>query len=51
LQVDRTPVEVTRANGQKLDVWVRGPYVLVLAVRDDYPRPRDLLRRAVGIDP
>jgi hypothetical protein len=51
VRVDRTAVDVTRANGQKLDVWMRGRYVFVLAVRDDYARPRDLLRQAVEITP
>jgi len=49
LHVDRIAVEATRANGQRLFVWVRGGRVFVLAVRDDFLRPRDLLRQMVTV--
>jgi hypothetical protein len=51
LRVGRTAVQVTRGNKQKLYVWVSGRYVLVLAIRDDYTQPRDLLRQAVELKP
>ena len=34
---------------QKISVWYRGRTLLVLSVRDDYERPRDLVRAALGL--
>ena len=51
LRVGPTTVQVTRGNKQKLYVWVAGRNVFVLAVRDDYTQPRDLLRQAVELKP
>jgi hypothetical protein len=51
LRVDDVDIQVTRAHGQRLYLWVSGRYVLVLSVRDDFKRPRDLLRNLASVKP
>ena len=48
--VGSTSVSATRGNKQRLFVWYRGRYVFVLAVRDEFREPRNLLREAVALD-
>lgn len=42
-----TVVHFTTATKQTLAVWFRGDYLFVLAARDDYERPRTLVREAL----
>lgn len=46
---DRT-VYVSTGNKQRLSTWFDGDYMFILAVRDDYDRPRTLLRQALELD-
>jgi hypothetical protein len=51
LRVDHVDIQVTRAHGQRLYLWVSGRHVMVLSVRDDFKRPRDLLRTLAAVTP
>lgn len=42
-------VYVTTGTKQQISVWFRGDYSFVLAIRDDYPTPRTLLRRTLDL--
>jgi hypothetical protein len=43
-------VYFVRGIKQKISVWFRGRTLLILAVREDYDHPRDLLRAALELD-
>lgn len=44
-------IYLTSGTKQQLAVWFRGRHLLVLATREDYPRPKSLLRRALEVQP
>ncbi len=44
-------VYLTRGTKQNVSIWFHDRYMFVLATRDEYPRPRTLLRAALAIDP
>ncbi len=44
-------VFLTRGTKQSLSAWFRGRHLMVLAVREDYLRPRALLRETLKIQP
>ena len=44
-------VHLTSGTDQNLSIWFRDDYFFVLAVRQDYERPRTLLRRAIAVEP
>ena len=44
-------VYLTSGKQQSIAVWFRDRYLFVLAVRQDYPQPRSLLRTALGFRP
>lgn len=50
-RVGSDTVYITTGKKQNIDVWFRGRYLFVLAVRDDYDQPRALLRKALEIRP
>jgi hypothetical protein len=43
-------VYLTTGNKQRVFVWFKGVYLLVLSVRDDYEQPRTLLRDALAVN-
>jgi hypothetical protein len=49
--VGEDTVHFTRGIRQRISVWYRDDHMLVLSVRDDYDKPRSLLRAALGIRP
>lgn len=51
VRVGEDTVYLTSATKQTIAVWFRGRNLLVLAVREDYPQPRALLRAALEIRP
>lgn len=50
VRVGRENVWLTRGTKQSLSIWFRDEYLLVLAVREDYDKPRTLLREALQLD-
>lgn len=44
-------VYLTSGKRQSIAVWFKGRYFFVLSTRDDFGRPRALLREALGIEP
>lgn len=44
-------VFLTTGRRQSIGVWFRGRHMFVLAMREEYERPRALLRRALEIQP
>jgi hypothetical protein len=44
-------VYFTTGTKQRVMVWFRGRWMMILSVRDDYATPRDLLRAALGVSP
>lgn len=49
IRVGDQPVQVTQGNLQRISVWFRGDLAFVLNTREDFERPRTLLREAVEI--
>lgn len=50
-RVGRDAVYLTTGTKQSLYIWFRDHHMLILSVREDYPEPRRLLRKALEIDP
>lgn len=44
-------VYLTTGNKQRVFVWFKTAYLMVLSVRDDYDQPRTLLREALAVNP
>lgn len=44
-------VHLTKSTRQQVAVWFDQQYLFVLSVREDFDRPRSLLRAALAIDP
>lgn len=44
-------VYLTSGTDQNLSIWFRDRYFFVLAVREDFERPRTLLRKALAVQP
>ena len=44
-------VWLTTGTEQRLSIWFAGRYLMVLAVRNDYERPRGLLRSLLAVQP
>ena len=49
--VGDTLVYVSGSRGISLVSWISGRYLLVLAIRDSFLRPKAMLRDALGIHP
>lgn len=49
--VGPTTVYLTTGVRQSIDVWFRGKWLFVMSVRQDYAKPRTLLRDALGVNP
>ncbi|HVM09014.1 MAG TPA: hypothetical protein VM345_11155 [Acidimicrobiales bacterium] len=49
IRVGDQDVKFTQGNLQRISVWFRDELVFVLTTRDDFDRPRTLLREAVDI--
>lgn len=50
-RVGRDAVYLTTGTKQSLYIWFRDHHMMILSVREDYPEPRRLLRKALEIDP
>ena len=50
-RVDGVPVYFSTARGVQLVAWFRGGYMYVLAIRNTYTFPKDLLRQLLGATP
>lgn len=50
VRVGEETVFLTTANRQTLGVWFEDDYFFVLAVRQEFDRPRTLLREAIGLE-
>lgn len=50
-RMGETDVHFTTATKQTLAVWFKGDYLFVLAARDDFNRPRSLVREALQVQP
>jgi hypothetical protein len=44
-------VYLTAANQQRIAVWFKGPYVFIVATREDFGQPRALVRKLVEVNP
>lgn len=44
-------VYLTTGTRQRITLWFQDRYLFILAVRDEFDRPRTLLRKALEIDP
>ena len=42
-------VALTSGNQQRISVWFRGPYLFILATRNDFDQPRTLLRQVLAL--
>ncbi|HEX2850334.1 MAG TPA: hypothetical protein VHN98_07265 [Acidimicrobiales bacterium] len=51
VKVGDDTVYLTRGTKQSLAIWFRGPYLFVLATREEYLRPRALLREMLKVKP
>jgi hypothetical protein len=51
VRVGSRDVFLTTGNRQRIAVWFRDRYMFVLATREDFERPRTLLRSALRITP
>lgn len=51
VKVGPDTVYLTRGTKQSLAVWFRGPYLFVLATREEYLQPRALLREMLKVSP
>lgn len=49
--VGPTTVYLTTGVRQSIDVWFRGRWLFVLSVRQDYDKPRTLVRDALQVNP
>jgi hypothetical protein len=45
------PVYLTSGDRQHIAIWFKGPYLFVLATRQDYMTARDLLRQLLTVGP
>jgi hypothetical protein len=51
VQIGKHTVYLTTGTKQQLAVWFRDRYMFVLATRDDFDKPRSLLRQALEVKP
>jgi hypothetical protein len=51
VQVGDRQVFLTSGTGQRIAVWFRGRFMFVLATREDFRKPRTLLRNMLGLQP
>jgi hypothetical protein len=51
VRVGSQTVHLTAANQQRIAVWFKGPYVFIVATREDFGQPRALVRKLVELDP
>lgn len=51
VRVGKDEVYLTSGTKQQLAIWFRGEHLLILATREDFPRPKTLLRRALEVQP
>jgi hypothetical protein len=51
VRVGDNDVYLTAANQQRISIWFKGPYMFILATREDYEQPRALVRKTVEINP
>lgn len=49
IRVDGVPVYVSTTRGLELVSWFRGGYMYILGIRNTYPSPKDLLRKALEV--
>jgi hypothetical protein len=50
-RVGEHTVWITRGRQQQITVWFDDAHMFVLSVREDYPRPRALLREVLEVRP
>ena len=51
VRVGQDVVYLTAANQQRIAVWFKGPYLFIVATREDYGQPRALVRQLLGVNP
>jgi hypothetical protein len=51
VRVGNDIVFLTAANQQRIAVWFKGPYVFIVATREDFGQPRALVRKLLEINP
>jgi hypothetical protein len=51
VRVGKDNVYLTATNQQRIAVWFRGPYMFIVATREDYGQPRALVRQLLEINP
>ena len=49
VQVGDRQVFLTSGTGQRIAVWFKGRFMFVLATREDFQKPRTLLREMLGL--
>jgi hypothetical protein len=51
VRVGDRDVYLTAANQQRIAIWFRGPYMFIVATREDFGEPRALVRKLLEIAP